>query len=161
MTSCGNTKNTIPDVNFSCNAELISNIDSNLFVSFDSTKIFFKGANFRTDSLSNSSNYSILLNNEHPYGMSVKIGGVKEKQRYQVTAWRYKNGSNANIVAEGKDFWQGQNISDSLNSRNWERLSLDFVVPDNYTGDSLKFYLWNPDTIETFFDDINIKRFSE
>lgn len=142
---------------FSCNAETI-NEEQNLFFSSESENVFFKGGNQRSDSISKSGKYSILLNPENPYGMALEIPNAKIDDHYEVTVYRYKNNSTAKIVANGKGFWFGQEIANEDFDENWEKIIFDFYIPPNYTGDKIKIYLWNPTEQNAYFDDFQIKK---
>jgi hypothetical protein len=147
----------VDEFEFSCDAEILTE-DKSKFISKECDTLFFTGGNARSDVYSNSGKYSILLNNAQPYGFSIEINNAKVDDLYEISVWRYKNGTKAKIVVEGEGFWIGGEDIAETNDENWEKIIMEFYIPPNYSGDKIKIYLWNPDANDAYFDDLNIKK---
>ncbi|MCK5823647.1 MAG: hypothetical protein KAG95_06560, partial [Bacteroidales bacterium] len=48
-----------------------------------------------------------------------------------------------------------RNIGDTVG---WHKFSIDFFIPPHNTEDKMKIYLWNPDSVPAYFDDLKVDK---
>jgi uncharacterized membrane protein len=114
----------------------------------------------RSDEKAHSGKYSIRLTKDNPYCMSIHFSDLNELTYMQVSVWRSPGGKNGNLVAScGNYFYQCVDKSNEIDSTGWEKLKLDFLVPEQKNKDDFSVYLWNSGPEPVYFDDLIIKKF--
>ncbi|MFA6923219.1 MAG: hypothetical protein WC223_03105 [Bacteroidales bacterium] len=106
-----------------------------------------------------SGTHSIKLNETNQINPTIKICNIKKGDHFYIEAKRYKNNNNGGIVASNNDtkiFYQAQGIANKSISNEWEIVSMDFIIPENYNSDVLWVYLFNSNKTDAYFDDIKI-----
>ncbi|RLD62666.1 MAG: hypothetical protein DRJ01_05660 [Bacteroidetes bacterium] len=150
--SCKENKTVNKQEHYFCDAETMSS-NGKYFIS---NNIHFKVNNTRSTDFAHSGNYSIKLDKTNQYGMTLEIKGIKKEEHYRASVWQY--GNNGMLVASNSSFWFSEinrNIDDSIG---WHKLSIDFFIPPNNTENKMKIYLWNPDSVPAYFDDLKVDK---
>ncbi len=132
----------------------------------DSRKYIFAN-NEKTDTLAKisdekarSGNHSLKLASANPSGMSVIFDDLGETKFIQISIWRSPGGATGNLVATyGKDFQKSINQSLVSDSAGWEKLELNFLLPEQKTAENFTVYLWNSGKEPVYFDDLVIKKY--
>ncbi|MEJ5266971.1 MAG: CotH kinase family protein [Bacteroidales bacterium] len=113
-----------------------------------------------TDEEAFSGKHSIKIINSEFVNLYA-IRGVHPNELYSVTILR-KGGSAGLVVQEDKaenpELYKFSNhILDTL-PNGWGRISVQIRIPNNFKGNVLKIYIWNPKKEPGYFDDFSIKK---
>lgn len=145
-----------------CDAEQIS-FDSLWFIT-DNAEYKLSDGKQKSDEKSRSGKYSLKLSGDKHFGFTVKIEHPAPDDYFMVSVW-YKSKSGKGLLIAQADSSQELYLKTSRavnkDSTGWEKLSLEFNLPPNYSGSGMKIYVWNPDTNEVFFDDFELIRKKE
>jgi|GEM_PF-2070114 hypothetical protein len=139
-----------------CDAENVDNT-GNYFL--NNLGLLFGNGSTKTDekAFSGKSSGKAYKNNE--YTLSCILSEVKANEHYIITVWR-NNNTNAGIVLDcpNKNFYQFYTeVKESL--KGWDKIEIDFIVPEILNGENIKIYCWNPEkNTPTYFDDLSIKK---
>ncbi|MBV6472342.1 MAG: hypothetical protein JPMHGGIA_00597 [Saprospiraceae bacterium] len=121
----------------------------------------FEHANLRTDSLSKSGDYSVLLTNERPFGMTLRTPVAPGGERVRIEVWR-KAGSCEEaipIVAVPAKAVYENRARVIREEDGWQLLRLECRLDGAATGEVLELYLYNPGSGPAWFDDLSIFRY--
>jgi len=146
---------------YACDAEQKDSSNIN-FVNVNGQ--LFEGGIYQNVDFAKSGNYSVKLQKDQ-FGFTCSLSEVQKGEHYQVEVWRYMNGNNNSALViqsinEGEFYLNSSSVT--AQDGNWEKLTLNFNVPDNLHNKDVKIYCWNFDnTKTTFFDDLVIKRIVE
>lgn len=105
---------------------------------------------------------SIKLNNNSPFGLTFFLKDLRYLDYFEITV-RRKGCKNSFIVAQhlkNKIFYINSNLSNKIDSSEWEKMQLEFFINKDLENDSIKIYLWNPDSEAALFDNLIIKKYS-
>ena len=156
--SYDSAKGTTP-CTFNFNAE---SVDSAKHMYFNEDGLTAGNATTQSAEFARSGKYSCKLDKEEPFGLTCFLSEVQKNEHYIVTVWKYDNGNkNAGLVlsantAEKYYTFQAEPI-ETVN--HWQKLVIDFVVPDTVVNEDIKIYVWNGDsTIPAYFDDLSVER---
>ncbi|MBE9468383.1 MAG: hypothetical protein IMY72_08710 [Bacteroidetes bacterium] len=152
LQACQENKTTIKQEHFFCDAETISS-NGKYFIS---NNIRFKANNARSSDYAHSGKYSIKLDQTQQHGMALEITGIKHEEHYRASVWQY--GNNGMLVASNSSFWvseRNNNLSDTIG---WHKISIDFFIPPHNAENKIKIYLWNPDSVPSYFDDLKVDK---
>jgi hypothetical protein len=106
-----------------------------------------------------SGGHSIKLTKENPYGLNCHFSNINLLTCIQASVWRSPNGITGNIVAScGTDFYQSSNTLIEKDSAGWEKLQLNFVVPNVVKTSDFSVYVWNSGPDPVYFDDLIIRK---
>ncbi len=141
-------------------AETIS-ADKKYYKVTDSNKIFENGIT-RNDEHAFSGSYSVKLDKENPYGMTIRFKDAIPGESFIISVWRKKNKENKGVIIASEsssDYYNNKNIivADSIG---WEKLTKEFFVSQKMDGKEIAIYLYNPGDYPVFFDDFEIIRFN-
>jgi hypothetical protein len=144
---------------FNFNAELVDSTE-HTFVNEEG----FTAGNATTQSAeyARSGKYSCKLFKEEPFGLTCFLSEVQKNEHYIISIWKYDNGNKkAGLVLSANNTkkyfaFQAEPIE---TSDHWQKLVIDYVVPDSLVNEDFKIYVWNADnTIPAYFDDLSIER---
>lgn len=96
------------------------------------------------------------------YAMDYQLKNVKPGQIYEVSIWRFGGEQDASIVvssAKADRFYVKSNGFSETDSRGWQKLVVNFKVPEGFDEQMLKIYLWNHGGKPAWFDDFRIERY--
>ncbi len=158
ISACQRSGNENIDVDIFFGAETISGDGIDLYAENDST-IIFKGADFRTNSVKRSGNYSYITSPKNKFALGITIPGVKADNYVQISIWRKAINAKSLLIAgstEPDAFYQSTSEA-KVSENGWEQLELEFFIPPNYTDDELKIYVWNNSNDTIYFDDYRIQ----
>ncbi len=114
----------------------------------------------RSDSIARSGNFSLRLTQKSPFGISYHFSNVSDLRYIEVSVWRNPNTTSGYlIVSSGQDLYLVTGKSVEKDSNGWEKLQLNFVVPESVTPESLSILLWNNSSKPVYFDDFTIKKY--
>ncbi len=150
--ACKENKTINKQEHYFCDAETISS-DGKYFITKNN---FFKVNNTRSSDFAHSGKYSIKIDKTQQYGMTLEIKDIKNEEHYKASVWQY--GNNGMLVASNSSFWFSEinrNIGDTVG---WHKLSIDFFIPPHNTENKMKIYLWNPDSVPAYFDDLKVDK---
>lgn len=121
---------------------------------------YFEGAIYQCDEFARSGNYSVKLL-ENQFGFTCTLSEVQSGEHYHIEIWRKIGHDQSALVVQSSpdnDFY----ISTSTpvaTEREWEKLQLEIIIPDNLRNRELKIYGWNfPNSGATYFDDLSIRK---
>lgn len=136
--------------------EEIDTVQGN-FINRDGLSI--KDAVTRSQDFAFSGKWSAKTFGEFEYALTFALSEIKAGEHYKISIWRYNN-PDAGLVIEGpqdKYYQYYGNVSEKANG--WEKIDLDFIVPDNLEGESVKIYCWNKNKdVPAYFDDLSIQK---
>jgi hypothetical protein len=111
-----------------------------------------------------SGKHAVKLPVYDSYAMEYTLEEVKPGDMYELSIWRLGKTQDVFLVASaGPDdpFYQQSNGYVETDKRGWEKVILDFKIPESFKGNKLKVYLWNHSNIPVWFDDFQIDKYSE
>ncbi|GAB4294049.1 MAG: hypothetical protein Kow0068_18940 [Marinilabiliales bacterium] len=144
------------DIKIYCDAEKTT--ENGLFYIDSTGNYLLKGGEYQSQEKSYSGKYSIKLSEKNTFGMRVNIDKIKTGDHFIISVWRFGN-NNASVVATAEDpkvIYKLQNIPAKKDRYGWEKLTLDFVIPEKINTNRLKIYLWNNSDTIVYFDDLKI-----
>jgi len=103
-----------------------------------------------------SGKYSIKLPSSNTFAMGIQLDSIHPGQHYNVSTWRKGGKGRAFVVAasekQGELYIQNCEFY-KTDGKGWDKISLDFSIPSNYSTNKLKVYLWNNGNDVVYFDD--------
>ena len=146
-----------------CDAEHLSPDGKQFINPPDSTR--FEYGEYRTDHMAHSGKYSIALEQDHPYGMTVEIDSVEQGDQFVISVWKNAgNEDDGTIVISGKTasepLYNGEYKIVAKGSDGWQKIEKNLFIPGSLQDHQVKIYLYNPSQDTVFFDDLEIRRFS-
>jgi hypothetical protein len=146
-------------VTYSCNAETLDST-GNYFINSLGQK--FENGNTQSKEKAKSGRFSSKLTKEYSNGMTCFLSEVKTGEHYLLCVWKYNNNnSNAGLVVSSQDakiFYTLQTTSKKEQGK-WQKLQIDFVVPESLNNQDIKIYCRNNDKdLPAYFDDLEIKK---
>ncbi|MCK4663394.1 MAG: hypothetical protein KAT68_11050 [Bacteroidales bacterium] len=160
--SCQQEKELKKYYEISCNVEKQN--DTNDKILSNDSRFTFSNSYLRTEEEANSGNYSVKIYDKHAFGLSIVFNDVIPGEYFNISVWRLSQNNNGALVASdntAKLFYRQKNLSEKTNEKGWELITLDFTIPLTIEDGILKIYVWNPDSIPAYFDDIKIQRQKE
>jgi len=145
-----------------CDAEFTAK-NENLILSVDGNH-YFENANQRTKEESFSGEYSVKVENPHPYGFSFRLNNVQPDDYFEVSVWKKGKTEDGVLIAQtknAKDFYAGEWNPVQRSDNGWEKISLELNIPPDFTDNYVLIYAWNKGEDPIYFDDIIIKRKAE
>ncbi len=116
--------------------------------------------NIRTGEMAHSGSYSLKLTKDAPYGMLYLDKAIDRVNFIEASVWRFSKENQGEIIAScGKDFYQSSNRVIDKDSTGWEKLQLQFLVPDGLNAIDFRIYVNNPGPDPIYIDDFSIKKF--
>ena len=103
--------------------------------------------------------YSFALPSLDTYAMEYELRNVKPGQIYIISIWRYGGSDQASVVVSSKQagqFYAKSKGFTETDKNGWGKLFLTIKVPEKFTEDRLKVYLWNHGNSPAWFDDLEI-----
>jgi len=142
----------------SCSAEKVTE-DGVAFLGTPDTVLFRNGETQNSDFVF-SGQYSVKLDENRPYGMTIQLGDVKVDESFNITVWRKADSnSNSSIIASAINpdcFYYGKTkIVESL-ANGWEKLEMEFFIQKELPSNEMAIYLLNPEKEPVWFDDLEI-----
>ena len=126
-----------------------------LFVGKDG--VMFGQGETQSDKQARSGKFSSLLNEKSAYGGTYHLDKVHAGDEFRCTVWRYSPKGVGTVVADGSwKLYVTATVTGKKDYRGWEELAVTVKVPDDIREGKLKFYLYNPDADEAYFDDLEI-----
>ena len=149
----------IPDSAFPIRCDCEKRSADNNFFLCDNSDIDFEGGNLQSNSESLSGEYSIKLDSAHTYGLLSKYGDLQKNDHIIIKVWRKGSDQKAGIVVAGISGFNFYNFNTSVketNSKGWELIQTEIILPENHNGLNIGIYLWNPGKNTVWFDDLEI-----
>jgi hypothetical protein len=146
-----------------CDAEALTP-GGRFFLGSKSGYLFTNNHN-QTSEKAHSGSYSAKVDKTNAFGMDYLAVSVDSGNYYKVSVWRFPAGSKGIIVAcigSPKEFYSTNVKVEKTDDKGWELISLEFKVPASLNKRNMGIDLWYPaDEGFTFFDDLEIKRFTK
>lgn len=139
--------------------ELLSK-DKKWFVS-DKDELFCKTNSLKTG-IARSGNQSLELPKIDTYAMEYYQNNVKPGDEYEISIWLKGPSDNVFLCATGEqsgNFYKQSKGFIEADKKGWQKVVLAFTIPDNFTGSSLKMYLWNHSNNKVYFDDFQLIKY--
>ncbi len=156
FTACGEEKKPILPRDIFTDLERITP-DGNSFYGTD-TSCHFGSAYLRTNEQAHSGKYSIKLTPKEKFGLKYTLPIVKADEYFDLRVWKKGNKDSGVLVADilDNDFYQASRNVVEADSNGWELLQLEFFIPPTIEKAEMIVYVWNPDTVTVYFDDLHI-----
>jgi hypothetical protein len=122
---------------------------------------FCKSSAITTDK-ARSGKHALKLPVLDSYAMEYTLQDVKPGDMYELSIWRYGNDQDVFLVASaspGEPFYQQSKGFVETDKRGWDKVILDFKIPEGFKGSNIKVYLWNHSNIPVWFDDFQIDKY--
>jgi hypothetical protein len=156
-----NLKELTPSKIYSCNAEFLSDDKTFFFNGKDST--FFQNGNTRSDEFAHNGQYSSKIYKNSPFGMTIRIGGLKNGESFAISVWRKKFGTKSGGIISSSDSPNAYYNSDytvvETDKNGWEKILMKFFIPAELSNQELGIYVYNPNPEPAYFDDLEIIRY--
>ncbi len=151
----------IPGVHLSCDAEHLTE-DGKYFISTkDSSKYEF-GKN-QSDRESRSGEFSVALNSEHQYGMTISMDSLMAGDQLVVSVWRKPGGDNSGSIVISREepggYYSGSYAVIEENNDGWEKIEKTLFLPASLQNTKIKIYLYYPGSDTVYFDDLSISSY--
>jgi hypothetical protein len=144
---------------FNFNAE---SVDSAEHKFFNDGSFTVGNATTQSAEYARSGKFSCKLDKEEPFGLTSFLSEVQKNEHYIISIWKYDNGNKkAGLVLSSNNTEKYYTFQAEPNekSEHWQKLVIDFVVPDTFVNEDFKIYVWNADsTIPAYFDDLSVER---
>jgi len=121
----------------------------------------FENNGIQNAEVARTGKFSVKLPYKDSFGMAMVIDSAQAGQRYRFSAWRNEGDGTAFLVASAandKSFYAQTADYLTTDENGWKKVTLDFTIPQEFTGGSLKLYLWNNGDSPVWFDDLSIAR---
>jgi len=140
-------------VSFSCDAEKIT--DTGYYIT-DTSAVFLAGAVTQSTEQARSGIYSCKVGRQHPSGMMYRLGNFSFGDSIIVDVWRY--GNTGSIILSSESHGKYPAICEVIqkDTKGWEHLQLQYVMPHNKHKDDLLISVYNDSTDPVYFDDLRI-----
>jgi hypothetical protein len=120
---------------------------------------FLAGGDYIDSSESKSGKNSIKLMKGREFGLTYIDSTPGPMSHYSISVFAL-NGEGVLVfdagTSKGIKLYEAKNYSTRPGVSKWEKLTIDYVLPDDYDGKQVKIYCWNPNTSPAWFDDIRI-----
>lgn len=130
--------------------------DKNFFLG---NSMEFHGGTLQSNLKSLSGEYSIQLDSVNQFGLLSIYAEIQTNDHYIVKVWRKGADDKAGIVisttTEHK-LYDFNTKAVETNSKGWELIQSEIVIPENCNGLNLGIYLWNFGKSQVWFDDLEI-----
>lgn len=139
-----------------CGAETVS-FDKQYF---QNGSRHFSSPETQTTDIVHTGVYAVKLDNLNKYALHYNLENCKPGQTIELSVWRNPADRNGFLVAALEDdsaFYMSSNNAVLTDRNGWQKLTLDFVIPDVCANQTLSFYLWNRAEDIIYFDDFAIK----
>lgn len=122
------------------------------------TSVHFGSAYLRTAEQSRSGKYSIRLTPGEQYGLKCTLPLVTADEYFDLRVWKKGPKDAGVLVADilDNDFYQASRDVVEADSSGWELIRLEFFIPPTIREAEMVIYVWNPDTVTVWFDDLHI-----
>lgn len=141
-------------VKISCDLENVN--QENKFTTNIKTVVLENGA-AQSSNFSRSFNNSIKLHSGDPFGLTYKTKGLKQGDEINIEVWRLGNAGEIVLSGEsGKLFYESNKGFIEKDSKGWERLILNFKIPNDIIDKEVGIYLYNTSSDTSYFDDFII-----
>ena len=104
-------------------------------------------------------NKVVLLDKQHPYGLTAQIKNPKLNEFYTVSIRRKDLSKSSGLIVQGansKTFYISEKQSFSQIEKGWDTLTITFEVPPH--AEMISIYAWIINADSAYFDDLTIAR---
>ena len=145
---------------FLCSAE---NRDSTGKYFIDSTgSILFENGNTQCNEHAFSEKFSIKLNKDQRYGMTLSLKQMQYGESVYASVWKKGEVSKGAISVQTDEYYLFHMNSNEPTGREkdgWMEIKIDFFIPYEAQGKDVKIFLYNPEEEPVYFDDLRIYRY--
>lgn len=148
-----------PDISVFCSFEEISD-DGQVFIKDGYS---FRGVDQRSSNKSRSRQYSLCLDKRNAFSMEHYLNDARAGDTYRISIWRYSDTNEGHLVAASSPeavFYLQENDFVKMDENGWQKIVLNFTVPDGLAGNKLKLYIWNSGKSNMYFDDLTIEKWN-
>jgi hypothetical protein len=134
--------------------------DGQWIISGDGNR-FCKSSAITTDKV-RSGSHALKLPVLDSYAMEYTLQDVKPGDIYELSIWRSGNDQDVFLVASAspdEPFYQQSKGFVETDKKGWDKVILDFKIPEGFKGNKIKVYLWNHSNIPVWFDDFRIDKY--
>jgi len=139
-----------------CDCEKINS--DNYFLSQNNTVDFVGGAQ-QSNAESLSGDFSVKLDSINQFGLLCKFPNIQAGERFIFKVWRKASDDKAGIAIATEPDNKLSNFTSQeseTNSKGWELIKTEVVIPENCDGSKLSIFLYNPSKNTVWFDDLEI-----
>lgn len=120
----------------------------------------FADGNTQSDQFALNGHFSCKLDATHPYGMTIKLNGLKKGESIRINAWRKLGGKvESYIIVSGENYYNGNFTIVNKDSLGWEKLETELFISSDLEGKELGIYLYNHGKDSVYFDDFSLRWF--
>lgn len=142
-----------------CDAEEIFNRGDAVY--FKSQGEVFNHGETQSDEMAFAGKYSVKLNNDNQYGPTYSFDDVEIGDVFEVSVWKFSEKGHGFLVVSdsgGKNIYRKVKEGIKSDSSGWEFLCIVITTPITFSGQPIKFYTWNPNQEDTYFDNFRIRK---
>jgi len=136
-----------------CGAE--KKLDEHSFAS-NLPGIVFENANTQSKDQARSGMYSAKVNAERSFTYTYRLYDCESGDQLSVEVWRLGKAGRIALVNDANHFYVEVLEPVEKDSSGWGRMTLNYTVPKDLTGDVVTIYLFSNEKEATYFDDIKI-----
>lgn len=155
--SCKNEEKQESFKKYYCDSESINN--EGFLTQSSDNNILFSSAKNRTKAFARSGQYSVMTDSLEHFAFTFKLRNYKPKQHYKVSVWRHGSNTEGILVAQGNKFlYETSKEPVEIDSAGWEKLELDFYIPQFYRNEEIIIYAENKGKQAIYFDDLTVEQ---
>ena len=94
--------------------------------------------------------------------MEYELRNIKPGQLYEISIWRFGGNDEASLVVSAFNsdlFYARSKGTIEKDVIGWSKIVVAFKVPEGFSEDKIKVYLWNPGDKPAWFDDFELAQY--
>lgn len=149
-----NLKNRTTKALYFCDAEMVT---ADHHFTNKAGQLFSNG-DTQSDKFSLNGHYSSQLDVNHPYGMTMKLNGLKKGESICITAWRKISYNKESTIILGADnYYNGDYKVVCKDSAGWEKLEKELFITSELEDKEIGIYLYYSGKDRAYFDDFTVR----
>ena len=122
---------------------------------------FCKNASLTTEK-PRSGKYSFSLPLKDGFAMEHELKNVKPGGNFEISIWRFGGDEEAALVVSAQNsdlFYVKSKGAIEKDAKGWNKIMLNFRIPEGFSDNTLKVYLWNHSDKPAWFDDFELTQY--
>lgn len=125
--------------------------------------IFTKNGDCKTSEKAYSGNSSVKLNKIKSFGFSMTLPTIKPNDSLIISIWKLGPPNVGELILNNEkgECLLRNKCKTTINKQNqWQKIEWKYKVPDQFTGDKIGLFIYQPDKELAYFDDLKIIKIS-
>lgn len=140
-----------------CNAEMLTS-DGLQFT--NSNGQVFANGDTQSSQFSLNGQFSCQLDANHPFGMTLKLNGLKKGESIHINVWRkISQKDESSLIVSAENYYNYHYSTIIKDSLGWEKLENELFVSAELEDKEVVIYLYNAGKEPVYFDDLSVTWF--